>query len=252
MILRRTISGLVKKNLIYLILLFAFSSLPVFSQTGKVINIEEIPQKKVRKYIISRQIDKMHDFSLIHPSWKKETHESDFHVNEKIFYLRSKLSNVWESYRHANPVKAWNGQTFSLGLMILKCSNSVIYTNSSFFPAVDTGQVYFLNLKLMRGLYNLPVAFEVINIDNRQNIEEISYIDNNKSQGKQTIQFFDNGDGRTRIVHRSYFKSGSWFRDDFLYPYFHTRFIKKFHKNMRQFVNDTVPDVSKSGYVAEF
>jgi hypothetical protein len=224
--------------MISLIIFLGVLSLPGSSQSLKSINLVQIPQRQVRKFIVSREIHLMQNFSSIHASWKKDINESDFKVNEKTFFLNYKLSDVWECYSHANPVEMWNGQSIRLGLLITKCTNSVIYTNSLIFPEVDTGQVYFLNLRLMKGLFNLPVAFEIINIDRNRQIEEISYIDNNKSQGKQTIMFFDNGDGRTRIVHRSYFKSASWLRDDLLYPFFHKKFIKEFHRNMRQLLQN--------------
>ena len=244
MIFRITLSGIVKINMINLMFVFGFSSLSGVSQTLKRINLEDIPQRKVRKYIASREIDTMHDFSSIHDSWKKGIIESDFKVNEKIFYLKYKLSDVWECYWHANPFKTWDGKSVRLELLISKSLNTVVYTNNSFFPEIDTGQVYFLNLKLMKGLFNVPVAFEIINIDPKLQIVEISYIDNNKSQGKQTIQFFDNGEGSTRIVHRSYFKSDSWLREDLFYPYFHKKFIKEFHRNMKQLIKSKNLNVS--------
>lgn len=237
MILRRTLSGIVNINLVYLIFLFGFSSLPVVSQSLKFINLEEIPQRKVRKYIVSRRIDQMKDFSSIHASWGKGINESDFNVNERTFYVKFALSKVWDSYRHVNLIKIWNGRSVRFGLLILKRSNSVVYKNTSSLPEIDTRQVYFLNLRLMKGLFNVPVAFEITTIDPIRQIIEFSYIDNNKSRGKQTIQFFDNGDGRTRIVHRSYFKSDSALRDDIFYPLFHKKFIKEFHRNMRQHIN---------------
>jgi hypothetical protein len=181
----------------------------------------------------------MKDFSSIHASCKKDINESDFNINEKIFYLKYSLPEVWECYSLGNPLKTWNGPCIGLGLLITKCTKSVKYARSSLFPEIDTGQVYFLNLRLVKGLVNLPVAFEVINIDRIRHLLEISYLDDNISRGKQTIQFFDNGDGRTKIVHRSYFKSESWFRDDMLYPYFHKKFIKEFHRNMRQLIKNT-------------
>ena len=238
MILRIKLSAIVNINLITLMFIFGFSSLRGVSQSLTRINLEEIPQRKVRRYIVSRKIDQMHDFSSIHASWNKNSNKSDFDVNEKIFYLKYKLSNVWECYWHTNLFQTWNGQSVRLGLLISKYFNSVIYTNNSSFPEIDTGQVYFLNLKVMQGLFNVPMAFEIININDKQHIVEISYIDNNKSKGKQTIQFFDNGDGRTRIVHSSYFKSDSWLREDFFYPYFHKKFIKEFHRNMMQIIKN--------------
>jgi hypothetical protein len=233
---RITPSGIIIVKVIVLLFMFGFSYLSGVSQSFDRVNIEKIPQRKVRKYIVSRAIDKMYDFSSIHASWKKNLDESDFKFMEKSFYLNYELPDVWECYRHSNPFKMWNGQSVRFGVLISKYSNSVIYANSSYYPEIDTGQVYFLNIRVMKGLFNIPVAFEIITIDQEQRIMEISYIENNKSLGKQTIQFFDNGDGRTRIDHLSYFKSESPLRDDLLYPYFHNKFIKEFHSNMRQLI----------------
>jgi hypothetical protein len=140
----------------------------------------------------------------------------------------------------------WNGHSVRFGLLISKCSNSVIYKNNPLFPDIDTGQVYFLDMRLLKGLLNVPAAFEITNIDQKQQMVEFSYIDNNTSLGKQTIQFFDNGKDCTRIVHRSYFKSESALRDDF-YPCFHNKFIKEFHRNMKHIIKSAelivpVPD----------
>lgn len=230
------LSGLINIRLINYLLVFYFSILPAIPQNINSIDLEEIPQRRVRKYIVSREINLMKDFSLIHASWKKDVNESDFNINEKTFFLKNDITKVWDSYSNVHPVETWNRQSIRFGLLISKCSNSVVYTNNYTSPEVDTGQVYFLNLRIIKGLINIPVAFEITNIDPVTQLLEFSYIDNNKSQGKQTIQFFDNGDGRTKIVHRSYFKSSSWVRDDLLYPVFHKKFIKEFHRNMRQLV----------------
>jgi hypothetical protein len=91
-----------------------------------------------------------------------------------------------------------------------------------------------MNLRLLKGILNVPVAFEIINIDPGKLVVELSYIEGNKTRGKQTLHFFDNGDGRTRIVHMSYFKSDSFVRDAFFYPLFHKKFIREFHNVMKQ------------------
>lgn len=236
MVLRIIRSGKVRLKVIILLIIPGFLSLSGISQNIKTINLEEIPQRKIRKYIESLSIDQMQNFSAIRASWNKDADESDFNIMEEKFYLRFKLPEVWGCYRHANAATIWNGESIEFGLLIIKCSNSVLYPNKSSFPEIDTGQVYFLNLRLMTGLLNLPVAFEIINIDEKRKIIEFSYIENNTSQGKQTIQFFDNGDGGTRIIHRSYFKSESQFRDNLLYPYFHKKFVNDFHWNMKHLI----------------
>jgi hypothetical protein len=241
MIFEKKTYDIFSSNVIILILIFVLLSLSGTSQTPETIDLDKVPQRKVRKYIEDLSIDKMQDFSLIHPTWHKGIDESAFNVNAITFYLKHKLSDVWQCYIHANPLRIWNRKSVRLGLEISKGSNSVIYANNPVFPEIDTGQVYFLNLKLIQGLLNVPVAFEVINIDKNQYILETSYIENNKTRGKQTIQFFDNGDGRTRIIHKSFFKSESSFRDNILYPHFHKRFIKKFHRNMEHLLTNSKP-----------
>jgi hypothetical protein len=238
MIQKITRSGILNIKVILLFHVLVFSSVLVVSQSLKTINLKDIPQRKVRKYIMSRSIDQMQDFSLIHASWNKESDESDFNVNEETFYLNYDLPYVWDCYRHTNPYTMWNGRSFRFGLMISKSLNSVIYVGNHIFPEVDTSQIYFLDLKLLKGLCHVAVAFEITNIDENRRIMEFSYIDNNKEMGKQNIQFFVDGDGGTRIVHRSYFKSESFLRDHFFYPYFHKKFIEDFHQNMNQFIKN--------------
>ncbi len=219
-------------KLIILIAVFGYSVQPAVPQGVNRINVAEIPQRKIRNYIVSRSIDKMDNFSLIHASWKKGIDKSDFNIIEKTFLLNYGLNDSWDFYRHANALKMWNGKSVRFGLLLSKCTNSVINIINSSFHEIDTGDVYFLNLKLIKGLFNVEVAFEIIDIDPVQRVMEFSYIDDNKSLGKQSIQFFENGSGKTRIVHRSYFKSNSNIRDKLFYPYFHKKFIKEFHRNM--------------------
>ena len=223
----------------FLVVILVFFYTPCYSQDSGRINLTRIGQKNIRKYIKSRSLDQLDNFSSIHSSWKKGTKSADFHVDKKTFYLGNRLKDVWDGYRHANLRKSWNGHSVRFGLLISKRSNSVFYTNSIICPEVDTGQVYFLNLRIMKGLFHVPVAFEIINIDPVEQKLEFSYLDDNKSIGKQTMQFFDNGDGRTKIVHTTLFRSNSSFRDAFIYPYFHHRLIREFHRNMELQVHKT-------------
>lgn len=141
-------SVMVRINKVILCCILGVSSLTALSQITGKINMEEIPQRKVRNYIVSKEIDQMKDFKSIHASWKKGIKKSDFKVDEEVFYLKYKLSNVWNSYWNSNPFRKWNGPSLGLGLLILKSSDSVVYIKNTFFPQIDTGQVYFLNLRL--------------------------------------------------------------------------------------------------------
>ena len=234
--MRNALSGNAYLKTIILFIVFGLLPLALVSQVVSFIDLKEIPQKKVRKFIKSGAFDKMHDFSLIHSSWKKDAIESDFRIIEKTFNLKVGHAIVWNTYRHANSMEMWNSRSVKLGLLISKRTNTVTYNNNDFSPEIDTGQVYFLRLRLLKGLLNLPVAFEIIKINHEEEIIEFSYLEKNKSKGKQTIHFIDVGNGVTNIVHKTYFKSGSMLRDD-LYPFFHKRFIKEFHRNMNRKMN---------------
>lgn len=231
----RRISFYHKADLKIILLFILFILLPAVSNSQEVssIDLKQVPQKKVRRYIISNAFDKMRDFSLIRPSWKKDVRESDYRIIEKSFKLKTNPANAWNSYSHANSFEMWSGRSVRFGLLISKFSNTVTYRSNDFFPEIDTGQVYFLDLKMLKGLLNLPVAFEIIKINQEDQVIEFSYLENNKSQGKQTIRIIDAGNGNTRIVHKTYFRSSSALRDD-LYPYFHKRFIREFHRNMNR------------------
>lgn len=199
------------------------------------IKMEQISQKKVRKYIGQIETEK-HLFSEIHPSCFSGQDMSSFSKNEMTFFLDGKLEDIWKGYLSASPSKSWNGRKVSFGVLLQKFPNNIFY-NQDPMTGVATGQVYFLNLKVMKGIYNLPVAFEIITVDTTQRLIEFSYIEGNKSSGVQQIQFFDAGLEKTKIMHISYFKSDSDFRDKWIYPPFHKKIVNDFHRNMRKLLN---------------
>lgn len=197
------------------------------------IDMELIKKKKVREFITSHHINQLDNFFNIKASWKLNSDVNSYHKHVKTFRVKSTLDKVWECYLKADPVEVWNGRIINFELLISKYSDSLLYESKGSFTVIDTGQVYFLNLKLLKGIFNIPVAFEIINIDKDRKIIEFSYIEGNVSKGKQTIQFIELEDGSTEIVHQSYFRSDSNLRDD-IYPFYHKKIIKDFHRNMRR------------------
>ena len=89
----------------------------------------------------------------------------------------------------------------------------------------------------MLGIFNIPVAFEIITVDSAEKVIEFSYIEGNKSRGVQHVKFLDIGGGRTEIVHTSYFKSDSRIRDKWIYPFFHEKIVNDFHRNMKKLLH---------------
>ena len=200
------------------------------------IDLERIQQRTIRKYIEYQIEGGMRQFSEIRPSWNSGSDLSSFSKKEMTFFLKGDFKEIWQGYVSANPTKSWNGRKISFGLLLLKFPCQIFYDHD-LISGVDIGQVYFLRLKLLHGIYSLPVAFEIIKVDEESKIIEFSYIEGNKSIGVQQVKFIDLGHEQTEIIHTSYYKSDSRFRDKWMYPYFHKLIIRDFHRNMRKLLS---------------
>lgn len=227
------------ENSIKGIILIAFACLHFhsFGQPGMDdIDLERIHHRKIRKYIAGQIEEGRHQFVEIQPSWNSLQDFSSFRKNEMAFYLLGNLNDIWEGYLSANPSLSWKGRNISFGLLLQKFPGTIFYDHDQ-INGVATGQVYYLNLNLLLGVFNVPVAFEMITVNTREKIIEFSYIEGNKSIGVQQVKFIDFGDDRTEIIHTSYYKSDSGFRDKWIYPFFHKKIVNDFHRNMRRLMN---------------
>lgn len=199
------------------------------------INFGQIQHKKIRKYVEHQINQGKQYFYELRPSWRDGEDLSSFSKKEMTFVLEGNLQDVWQGYISADPSESWSGRRISFDLLIQK-SPTNIYYNEEPTVRIDTGQIYFLNLKLMHGICNIPVAFEIINVDTDKKIIEFSYIEGNKSLGVQQIKFKDVDGDHIKIKHTSYFKSDSQSRDKYLYPFFHKKLVKDFHRNMKKLI----------------
>lgn len=197
------------------------------------ISMGKIPHKKIRQFIEIQIKNGKQQFNDLHSYWSKGDDLAKYSKKEMSFVIKGKLPDVWSSYLTTSPTKSWEGKRISFSLLLQKSPNSIYYFQDS-ISGIDTGQVYFLNLKLMFGVINIPVAFEIITVENESKIIEFGYLEGNKSLGVQRIKFIDSGNENIQIVHTSWFKSNSGFRDKWIYPFFHKRLIKEFHRNMRK------------------
>ncbi len=194
---------------------------------------EQIQQRKIRKYIKCLIEGNKHQFYDIHPSWCRGKDLSSYSEIENTYILEGNSNDIWHGYISENPSKSWNGRKVSFGVLVQKFPGTIYYDHDQ-INGVDTGQVYFLNLKLLLGICNIPVAFEMITVDTAEKVIEFSYIEENKSTGVQQIKFMDTEGGLTKIMHTSHYKSDSPFRDKWIYPFFHKKIVHDFHWNMRR------------------
>jgi hypothetical protein len=197
------------------------------------IDLHQIHQKKIRNFIHKQISNNTHQFNDIRPTTKDSAAFSSFRKKEQSFLIKENIAKVWQAYSTVSPPQAWTGKHISFGVLISKNTNDILYGYNS-FPNLDTGEVVFLNLRLLKGTYNLAVAFEITSVDDSRKIIEFSYINGDKTQGIQTIHFVRTLEGYTRIIHSTLYKSSSAFRDRTLYPFFHKKVVREFHKNIKR------------------
>lgn len=194
-------------------------------------DLERIPQRKVRFYITNQIKNDVRFITDIRPSILSGQDVSNYWTHKKTIIIENNPGNVIKKYFEVDLRKIWNKKPISFGLLLSKKDNKAIYKNDP-FKGVEEGQVYYLNLQFLKGIYNIAVAFEILTLDIENRIIEFSYLNDGVAKGIQKIQFLNAENGNTQIIHESIFKSNSNFRDKYLYPFFHKRFIDEFHKSV--------------------
>lgn len=218
-----------------LLVLITLSSVSLAQITPSGIDLKRIPQEKIRILLASqfKGLDPL-QYNVLQPTYHKGQDLKGYHYLESAYMCRDLPEKVWETYRVTSPAESWNGSMVSFGLLISKHEKSVMYRDDKYFAGIDTGQVLLVNLKIMKGLYNLAVGLEIIDIDTLRKSITFSYIKGGKSRGEQTLYFIPTRKGYTEILHQTAFKGDSFIRDNLLYPYFHRIAINEFHRNMKK------------------
>jgi len=199
------------------------------------IDFDQINQKKVRRLIRQMQDHRIDYFSDFEASVGPDDELNFFVSYEKEYIVKEPPDLVWDSYIYSDQTDIWDNHRVSFGLLYSADSESIIYADQHYF-GIEEGQIFFLNLRIINGLVNLPVAFKILRIDPDQRRIEFSYLSGGKASGIQIISMDKTDEGYVKIVHTSYVKSDSHFRDKYLYPYFHNKIINEFHQNMKKMV----------------
>jgi len=200
------------------------------------VRYEAIPFRTVKTYLDSQREKAQVDcFADLRPTCENIEDFSAFYRYRRQYSFKQPIEQVWEAYRKANPTEAWTTKKSSCGLMYERESDRIIYPADS-VDGIMNGQILYMDIKLIRGLYHLATAFEITKVEDELGIIEVNYTESGINEGKQIIQMFETENGRTRIVHTTFIRSGNKIRDKYLYPYFHTRLINSFHRKMKRLI----------------
>ena len=133
----------IKNEKAFIVIMIMFFSLSAFSQfLINDVNFDLIPQKRVKAYIENQKDHKIEHFTDMHASSEMED-MSHFYTHKAKYLVHKDINEVWNAYKNANPIKAWDGRIISVGLMYSLNSDNVYYRNYS-YNGIENGQIIFM------------------------------------------------------------------------------------------------------------
>jgi len=197
------------------------------------VDFEKVRQKTVKKFLANFRLSDPTGFTDMRPECYNPALENTYHLHNKTFLIRSNIDCVWNAYKTIHPKEAWNGAMVSFGLQYSRKKNSINYINDD-YSGMEKGQIIILNLRLLCLGINIAVAHEVSEVNEQKRLIKLCYMRGGASEGSQIITMRETKEGFTEVLHKTFYKSNSHFRDTKLYPRLHTRAITEFHLNVKK------------------
>ncbi|REG85370.1 hypothetical protein [Algoriphagus antarcticus] len=176
-----------------------------------------------------------YDFVKLNSICYQET-DPNYHEHLETYTYDETFDSVWNGYINISPEKAWGGRMIHFHRLYCRQSREEIFPGQVYTRGMTENQVLILNLHVFNGAVKLQVGHEVMEINKDKKLIRICYLENSKSEGSQFINFKTLPNGKTEVSHKTFYRSGSWFRDKIIYPYFHTKAINEFHGNVRNWI----------------
>jgi len=211
-------------KLLSITLLSAFITSPIFAQDMAMPRVADTVQEFMN-------INGM-DMSQFKPSCAnfEACKKMNYHVMTIKF--KGNAQKAFDLLTSLKPNEIWQGTTrFE---MEYDPASRMFLGKENELPKISINQIFFLELDITVGM-QIPVAFQVVELNSHKKSLSFSYLKQNKSNGIQRITFVQDGKN-FKIVHETHFKSDSEFRDKYLYGFFHTRLLddvwKRFGKRL--------------------
>jgi hypothetical protein len=197
----------------FLYLLFSLVALPSLAQ--------EITMPKVADTVQGFLDTHGHDMNELVPSCPNFEACDGMSYHIKSYTFKGNAEEAFNLLLSLSPHEIWEGT--SRFEMVYDPATKMFLGKDQELPAVALGQVYFLELDIIKKM-QIPVAFKVVELNKTKKTLSFSYLKQNKSQGIQRITFEQDGTN-FKIHHETHYKSDSKFRDKHLYGFFHTRLL---------------------------
>ncbi len=203
------------------------------------LDFSRISYEKVIDFVESQKKSGHEHFTEIERKCYREGDSALYHKISSTFIIHAKTVDVWHEYVSITPKEAYKERIVGFGFLYSKNGDKITYLDDV-FEGMQVGQMYFYNLKLLRGLINIAVAEELTIVDENLKTIRYCYLQNGKTEGSQEIRLISTADGNTEIIHDTWFKSYSSARDKLIYPPFHKKILKEYHHMIRERLEKTL------------
>jgi hypothetical protein len=197
------------------------------------IDLNKIRHEAVRKFIRSNGLHTLSDFAKLIHSCEEGFDEKKYNRHLKNFSFKEKIDKVWMAYKTIGPVETCSGTMLGFGLQYSRKNHKITYHEDD-HGVIDKGQIVILNLKLLWNLVSLAVGHEITEVNEEEKYIKMCYLEGGASRGMQYIRLKETKEGFTEVIHETFYKSQSDFRDKRLYPLLHGLVIAEFHKKVRK------------------
>ncbi|SOE20343.1 hypothetical protein SAMN06298216_0838 [Spirosomataceae bacterium TFI 002] len=197
-----------------------------------------IKSLKTKSYLRLHNLKNTSDLKLIIPTCYTQDKEKEFNLHQKSYLVNYPIDQVWDAYLNIPPSKAWSGKKIQFSFSFDFDKDQISYTKDK-YEGLRVGQLIFLEIKLAFGLVKLAVTHQVNEISEAKKSMKFCYVEGGKASGSQMLSLVKKGENQTEVVHNTYYKSDSKFRDKRLYPTIHESIINEFHRNVFNFLRES-------------
>lgn len=153
--------------------------------------------------------------------------------HRKVYHSDHPIEDVWNSYVLPHPKLCWDSKMITFQFMFSIPDDKPLYRDGE-FKKLAPGQIYFIDLEIIKGVLNIPVLHQIARVDDDEKVIQTCYMKTGKSEGSQWIRLKEKPGGGTEITHETLYKGTNLIRDRIFYPLFHLKAINQFHANARR------------------
>ncbi|MFT5885456.1 MAG: hypothetical protein ACI9IP_001916 [Arcticibacterium sp.] len=198
-----------------------------------IIDTERIKATQTIDYLQTHSLNTAKDLDKVLPIC--HTEYGDFHLHQKAYEFNYSLKDTWEAYKNIPPKTAWSGSNLMFSFTYDSQPGKISYSEDH-YEGMKENQLVFIVIKLLFGFFKLAVTHFVHTISEDEKKVKLCYVEGGKSSGSQYLYFEKLAADKTKVIHHTYYKSESNFRDKWLYPPLHGMIISQFHNNVKKYL----------------